>query len=682
MNILTTAQQYAAAGISVIPVRTDGSKAPALPAWKEYERRLPTPTELCRWFQGHAHGIALVNGAVSGDLETLDFDEAGLYEKFEAAYQEQQRQEQQGDDLLVRLPLVETPSGGRHLLYRCTEPVSGNQKLAQRLIGSKIETLIETRGEGGYIVAAGSPVGCHPAGTPYRFLRGSVASLPRITPKDRRLLLTLAALFNEYVKPGCVRDAPPSRLRREGNTSRLMPGEDYNDRGDYEVVLIAHGWRHLRDVSDKRLWQRPGKTGPGLSATSNYAGRGLFYVFSANAAPFEPQTAYSPFAVYTWLEHGGDFSNAARALVADGYGDKGSYGEASSGGASLPPNANKNAPGGNSALTGVSASPAPRKTVADRIVDLADVEAPSELPLLFGQYLLKGHQHWLTGQTSIGKSTLIYNLATSLAEGKALWGIACPQTTVLYVDTESGDLGRAHKVERLYQGAAKVRGRLLFAREPLRLPEELPDLMMFIRERGVNLVIFDTARRCFSVRDENDNAEVYNRVVPILDALKLAGVASLTMGHPPKNGGAGARGAGAQEDAGDVNLTLTMHRGDIKDKDGVIALQVTKNRLLGMGIPPLYLRRVGNDHFEPLADAEAGPEPKTLSTALKCREVVLRCLVSKPESQTAFSELLAAALEEGLTKTTLHRTLKELEEQAEVMHTPRGGYRLFDPFAE
>ena len=477
LDPLTAAQAYAAAGICVIPLRTDGSKAPALPAWKQYEHHQPDPADLCRWFSEGRHGIGLINGAVSGNLETLDFDEPGLYERFETLCLEQGREE-----LVGRLPLVATPSGGRHLLYRCTELVDGNQKLAQRLVGGSLETLIETRGEGGYIVAPGSPVGCHPAGTPYRFLRGGPASLPRITPEERRWLLTVAALFNEHLPPTCIRDAPAPQSRRGAAQSRvsdqsraagphapgLMPGEDYNARGDYEAVLEAHGWRRLGEAVGKGLWQRPGKTGPGLSATSNYAGSGVFYVFSANAAPFEPQVAYPPFAVYTLLEHGGDFSNAARALIADGFGDKGS--EASA--LAQPLIASKNSL--KNSLPGTSAPPVPRKTIAQRVVDLADVESPTELPLLFGQYLLKGHQHWLTGQTSIGKSTLIYNLATSLAEGKDLWGIACPQTTVLYLDTESGDFGRAHKVERLYQGAAKVRNRLLFVREPLRLPEELP----------------------------------------------------------------------------------------------------------------------------------------------------------------------------------------------------------------
>jgi len=45
------------------------------------------------------------------------------------------------------------------------------------------------------------------------------------------------------------------------------------------------------------------------------------YVFSSNAAPFEPGKAYGPFAVYALLEHHGDFAAAARALRAEGYGD-------------------------------------------------------------------------------------------------------------------------------------------------------------------------------------------------------------------------------------------------------------------------------------------------------------------------------------------------------------------------
>jgi hypothetical protein len=62
------------------------------------------------------------------------------------------------------------------------------------------------------------------------------------------------------------------------------------------------------------MWQRPGKAGREGSATFNFGGSGLFYVFSTNAAPFESGTSYRPFAVYAILEHGGDFTEAAREL--------------------------------------------------------------------------------------------------------------------------------------------------------------------------------------------------------------------------------------------------------------------------------------------------------------------------------------------------------------------------------
>lgn len=325
--------------------------------------------------------------------------------------------------------------------------------------------------------------------------------------------------------------------------------------------------------------------------------------------------------------------------------------------------------------------PPARKPIADRIVDLADVAAPTELPLLFGQYLLKASAHWLTGQTGLGKSTLVFNIACALAEGTALWGIDCEQTRILYCDMESGDVGRAHKIERLYREAPRVRGQLLFLREPIKLPEEAPELLAFVQQQQISLVIFDTARRCFSVKDENDNAEVYNRVTPTLDALKLAGIATLTLGHPSKNGNGSARGAGAQEDAGDVNLALSMHRGEVSDPAGVIALRVTKNRLLGLGIPPLYLRRVGEDQFERVDMDSAGPAAEEpVSKQIQCRQFILDTFAAS-SAPISHGALLKMASAEGITKSTFAAAWKSMKTESEV--TPEdGGYVLSDPFAE
>ena len=190
-------------------------------------------------------------------------------------------------ELLKTLPLIETPSGGRHLLYRCEKPVSNNTKLAET---PERKTLIETRGEGGYTVAPGSALSCHVNGTAYAFLRGDVAAVPTVTAGDRAALLNTARLLSEFTDPKQIIDAPRSRFPDAVPGTR--PGDAYNQRGDWPALLERHGWQFFGTTGDKGLWRRPGKMGRGLSATSNYAGSGLFYVFSANAAPFEPLRAY------------------------------------------------------------------------------------------------------------------------------------------------------------------------------------------------------------------------------------------------------------------------------------------------------------------------------------------------------------------------------------------------------
>ena len=339
-------------------------------------------------------------------------------------------------------------------------------------------------------------------------------------------------------------------------------------------------------------------------------------------------------------------------------------------------------------LNSSPALPAPgasRKPIAERTVDLADVPPPpADLPYLWGPYFNEGASHWLTGKTGLGKSTFAFNLACALAEGRTLWGVPCRARRLLYVDLESGDIGRSLKVQRLYGDRPRQAGQLRFVREPLRLPDESAELVAYAEAEKFDLLIFDTARRVFAVRDENDNAEVYNRVIPTLDALKARGIATLTMGHPPKNGGLGARGAGAQEDAGDVNLLLTMHRGEVTDADGVLALIITKNRLLGLGTPPLYLKRIGHDQFERVDTKDLPPSedgPAKESPRDRCRLAVLALLGSNSGLPVAYKDVLHALEASGHNRTTLHRSLKELMDEGEVEQPSSGFYVLSDPFA-
>jgi len=82
----SSAKDYVAAGLSVIPISSDGSKTPDMDclrrtgkkkaAWKPFQSQPPTQEQLDRWFQGNdLAGIGIVCGKVSGGLEVLDFDD-------------------------------------------------------------------------------------------------------------------------------------------------------------------------------------------------------------------------------------------------------------------------------------------------------------------------------------------------------------------------------------------------------------------------------------------------------------------------------------------------------------------------------------------------------------------------------------------------------------------------------
>jgi putative DNA primase/helicase len=86
-------------------------------------------------------------------------------------------------------------------------------------------------------------------------------------------------------------------------------------------VLEPSGWELVRTVGSEGQWRRPGKEGPGISATTNYEETDLLYVFSTST-PFEPERGYTKFAAYAVLNFGGDFRAAARELAQRGYCDE------------------------------------------------------------------------------------------------------------------------------------------------------------------------------------------------------------------------------------------------------------------------------------------------------------------------------------------------------------------------
>jgi hypothetical protein len=303
------AQQLVKNEICIVPIKPDGSKAPAISTWKEYQSRRPITTELDNWFgNGHDYGIAVVCGKISGGLEIIDFDDPNIFPNwYEAVAQAG------GEDILAKSLIINTPSDGFHVYYKCNS-IEGNQKLAQRLSeDGKTETMIETRGQGGYALTVGSPKECHPLNKEYEIFSGSFDSIPIITPEQRDLLLNCTRQFNEVIKP---KQTISGKVKGSNN----RPGDDYNAKTSWEQILLPAGWSIVREAGNSIQWRRPDKADDGISATTNYQNSDLLYVFSSNASPFESECAYSKFATYAILNHNRDFTNAAKSLAEQGYG--------------------------------------------------------------------------------------------------------------------------------------------------------------------------------------------------------------------------------------------------------------------------------------------------------------------------------------------------------------------------
>ena len=309
------------AGICCIPTAEDGTKRP-FDEWACYQTQRPSVDDLLRWYEVERRtGLFFVCGRVSGNLGCLEFDCRATFDAFLAAAAHAGL-----GDVVERVRdgcEDETPGGGVHWPFRCEE-IGRNTALARRpklpeemrTPHDKVKVLIETREEGGGMIAAPSHGGVHPTGRAYRRVRGSVATVATITPAERAELYALARSFDRMPKPAThqPRDAGGS----SGDGTR--PGDDLNRRVPWIDILGPHGWTPLFERNGATYWRRPGKDW-GVSATTDYRNNGLLWLFTSSTE-FEPDTSYTRFGAFATLEFGGDFGAAARFLAARGYGTR------------------------------------------------------------------------------------------------------------------------------------------------------------------------------------------------------------------------------------------------------------------------------------------------------------------------------------------------------------------------
>lgn len=343
LSVAEAARDAHIAGLSVVPAYenvnpAERSKRPA-GGWERYQTTRPTVDQLRKWYSGETPrtGIGIVCGAVSGGLEMFEFEGRAVDEGMFTAFLDAMEGAGFGDVMhrIIAGYSEITPSGGYHLLYRCTE-IAGNTVLAayvEDVEGKpKRKPLIETRGEGGYTIVAPTHGNVHPNGGAWIRDTGSFATIPDVTPIERQAIFDVAKLFDRAGLWESKATPPPPAggihidpSPHTGESWFAAVVDDYNRRTTWDDVLAGHFVRRA-DKGRTTFWHYEGASND-TSATTNFHGTDRLHIFSSTAQlngwPADRGT-WDRFSAALFIATGRDDrasrTEFARELRARGYG--------------------------------------------------------------------------------------------------------------------------------------------------------------------------------------------------------------------------------------------------------------------------------------------------------------------------------------------------------------------------
>ncbi len=321
MNFLEEAKKLHRAGLNVLPI--GNGKAP-YSKWTRFQSDRQTEDDLNAFASTNPHGMAIICGKISGGVVCLDIDLKHDSKKTVHLELEETLKGWGHPDLVKRLVIEQTPSGGLHWLFK-TENEYRSDKLARD--AGCVEAMLETRAEGGYFVCAPSPGyiveekdGTRKEKPPYVLLQGSLESIPMISRDEATAIMTACwALDRNEPEPAEV----PKQKMDGKEWAGKSTFDDFNDRTtaqDMESWLFENGWRRTRVRGENVHYCRPGKSGPETSATIHQTKK-TFVCFSTSQE-FIIRKGYSPTGLYAMIYHRGNFSDTAKRLYADGFGDR------------------------------------------------------------------------------------------------------------------------------------------------------------------------------------------------------------------------------------------------------------------------------------------------------------------------------------------------------------------------
>jgi len=273
-------------------------------------------------------------GKASNNLEVIDVD--CKYELNQDLWKEYSEllKDNLSEETYSKLCIIKTVNNGYYIYYKC-DVIEGNKKLAQRSFtkeeknalflqlkadgvekekaintcNSKRATLIETRGEGGYVATYPSDG--------YTIIQGSFETIPTITEEDRDIIMCCAKAMDLMEEETIIEKKVSLPVWEEGK----KPWDAYNEQttaSDMADLFTRNGYTITKRIKNKIYIKRPG----GKSQSGNIKEDVKLFVAHSSNTPFEVGKGYPASGVFAVLECGGDFSLAGKKLLEMGYGDK------------------------------------------------------------------------------------------------------------------------------------------------------------------------------------------------------------------------------------------------------------------------------------------------------------------------------------------------------------------------
>lgn len=299
--LCSAALRLAAAGFSPVPAGSD--KRP-VGSWKRNQERIDPPHIITAKFDRNEDphrvtSIAVICGRVSGGLLVFDFDadkrgEAVSPYDVESDFLDPWLEGIASVVDIAALPQQRTRSDGRQAVVRCSEP-GRNTKLAGVPAHNDQEriTVIETRGEGGYVLVPPSPG--------YQYQHLDLFDVPTVTQEQADAMLEAARSLCRMPEPQEPKRPRPPRERSDDGPSVI---EAFNSRYDPADVLARNGYKY---VAGKWLAPNSSSGNPGVVIfTDGDTPR----AFSHHADALSDGRAHDCFDIFRLLEHRGDWTRA------------------------------------------------------------------------------------------------------------------------------------------------------------------------------------------------------------------------------------------------------------------------------------------------------------------------------------------------------------------------------------